>query len=171
MREHLHDPITADEAAAINDVLFRRRRWVDMMAWLHEPDVSWENHFVREKFRAEEADRRLREYLILEDKKWAANGFRHAGDLTFDSRLSAEKLAEQETKWMEDAKIYYLDRAKPCPHCGTPPEHLEWLRYENPPSCWRTIFSGWKTRCRFCLREVDYFIGAIGRGRRPELPA
>ena len=142
-----------------------------MMAWLHEPDVSWENHFVREKFRAEEADRRLREYLILEDKKWAANGFRHAGDFTFDSRLSAEKLAEQETKWMEDAKIYYLDRAKPCPHCGTPPEHLEWLRYENPPSCWRTVFSGWKTRCRFCLREVDYFIGAIGRGRRPELPA
>jgi hypothetical protein len=32
------------------------------------------------------------------------------------------------------------------------------------------VFSGWKTRCQFCLREVDYFMGAIGRGRRPELP-
>jgi hypothetical protein len=63
MRELLHDPITMDEAYALNDVLYRRRWFTDMIAWLKDEPVSWDGYFAREKFRTALADRHLREYL------------------------------------------------------------------------------------------------------------
>jgi len=168
LRLHLHGVITSDEALALNDVLYRRRRWEDMLAWLREPSVSWEKHFVREAIRAEEADRLLNEYLRGQDEKWA-NGTLPSPLL--DWGWSPEQIAEFERTNLEDAKTRYLERAKPCPGCGTPAESLEWFHYVSPPSCWRTVFAGWKTRCQVCSREVDYFQTAIGRGRRPEIPA
>lgn len=167
MREHLHDPVAADEALALNDVLHRRRRWVDMMAWLHEPTVPWEEHFIREADRAREADRKLKEYLRRQDEKWASG--------TLPSPLlalgwSPEEIVEFERTEIEDAKLRYLERAKPCPRCGTPVQCLEWFRYVSPPSS-RTVFSGWKTRCRSCTQEVDYFRGGmIGTRRWREIP-
>jgi len=167
MREHLHDPITADEALALNDILYQRRRWVDMMAWLHEPTVSWKEHFTRETYRPKEADRQLNEYLRGQDEKWAS-GTLPSPLLAFG--WSPEEIVEFERTEIEDAKLQYLDRAKPCPRCGTPAESLEWFHYVSPPS-WRTVFAGWKTRCRSCTQEVDYFRGgAIGSRRRPVIP-
>jgi hypothetical protein len=63
MRGLLDDPITVDEAYALNDVLHRRRRFTDMIAWLQDEPVSWDGYFAREKFRTALADRHLREYL------------------------------------------------------------------------------------------------------------
>jgi hypothetical protein len=59
MRSLLHDPITVCEADTLNDVLFRRQRFTDMIAWLQDDPVSWNAYFAREKVRAEEADRQL----------------------------------------------------------------------------------------------------------------
>ncbi len=103
LREHLHDPISGDEALAINDVLFRRRRWADMLAWLQEPDVPWEGHFAREAIRAEEADRRLRAYLAVEDANWA-KGVLPSPFLALG--WSLEQIAEFERSEIECAKVY-----------------------------------------------------------------
>jgi hypothetical protein len=45
-------------------------------------------------------------------------------------------------------------------------EFLEWFRYMSSPSAGGTSFGGWKTRCRFCFQEVDFFIGTMGRNKR-----
>jgi hypothetical protein len=160
MRELLHDPITVDETCALNDVLYRRRKYVDMIAWLQDEPVTWDGYFVRERFRAEEADRKLTKYLQREDED------RKKGIGKYASKLSPEKNARQIAR----AKSHYLRFAHPCPQCSTPAEFLEWSRWSSPPSDWRHISSGWQTHCTFCLEKVDSFIGLMGTGRRPTLP-
>src|SRR3954469_21308424 len=75
MRALLFDAITIDDVNALNDVLYRRRRYTDMISWLQDDPIAWDGYFIREKFRAEEADRQLEEYLKQEDEDWA-NGIR-----------------------------------------------------------------------------------------------
>ena len=99
MSEHLNDPITGDQANALNDVLYRRTRFVDMIAWLQDEPVAWHGYFAREKFRAEEADRKLAEYLKQQDEDW------EKGIGKFASTLSPEEDARR----MAEAK-------SPLPH-------------------------------------------------------
>lgn len=47
MRALLHDSITADEAYALNDVLYRRRRFIDMIAWQQDEPIAWDGYFAR----------------------------------------------------------------------------------------------------------------------------
>jgi hypothetical protein len=72
---------------------------VDMMAWLHEPTVSWEEHFIREAYRAKEADRQLSEYLRGQDEKWA--------DGTLPSPLLAFGWSPEEIVEFERGEIEY----------------------------------------------------------------
>jgi hypothetical protein len=64
LRTRLPDPITGDQATALNDVLYRRQPWTDLIAWLQDERLAWQNHKAREAFRADEDDRSLRERLI-----------------------------------------------------------------------------------------------------------
>jgi hypothetical protein len=160
MRERLHDPITADEACALNDVLYRRRTFTDMIAWLRDEPVSWDGFAAREKFRDEEDDRQLEEYLKQQDELWAK------GLVRTGPKLSQEELAEYAREYIASAE------AHSCPRCGTLPEHQEWYVYSDPPSCWRHSGSGVASRCKFCrLEEVNFFIGILSRGKRPIEPA
>lgn len=141
------------------------------MAWLQEPSVSWENHFVREVLRAEAADRRLQEYLRAQDEKWEANGFWLPGNFRFGQELSPAEVAEQEARWMEDGKNEYMSQAKPCPQCSALAGSLKWFLYSSRPSFWTDGSSGWRTHCESCRRDVDIFTRRIlGRRRRPEVP-
>src|SRR5207248_2647042 len=143
-------------ANALNDVLYRRRRFRDMIAWLQDEPVSWDGYFVREKFRAEEADRQLLEDLRREEED-RANGI-SPPKLNTGLEIAPELLAEIRERSLADARAAYLPGAKPCPTCGTPAEFLEWFHYMSPPSPWGRFSGGWKTRCRFCLQEVDFFM-------------
>jgi hypothetical protein len=169
MREYLHDPVTEDEAVALNDVIRRRRTWSVLMPWLKEQAVSWKDHCESDAFRTDEADRLLAEYLHDEDEKWA-KGLPSATPFRWvDSEFTQEELAERnvEHEWL---KAFHLKKAKPCPRCGTPPEQLEWFYYCDPPSSWRDYSTGWKTRCGICLQEVQFFWGMTVHGARPEVP-
>ena len=135
MRELLHEPITADEAMALNDVLHRRRRWADLIAWLQEPTVSWPNHFVRQAFRAAEEERRLKEYYRTEAGKWLEGIDSPVAEMTHAA------IAERNQK-SEQAKARYLQRARPCPRCGPPPDFLDWSYHCSPPSCRCPAYTG-----------------------------
>lgn len=156
MRELLHDPITADEADALTDVLYKRKRFTDMIAWLRDEPVAWDGYFLRENFRAGKTDRRLAEYLKQQDEEWTR------GIGKYLAKVSPEEVAS--------AKAACLGKARPCRQCGTPAEFLEWSWYQSPPSGWRHFSAGWKTHCNFCLHRVDLFISVAGRGRRPTVP-
>jgi hypothetical protein len=157
MRALLHDPISADEAYALNDVLYRRLRFTDMVAWLKDEPISWDGYFVREEFRAEEADRQLIEEWRQEAED-RANGIESQREKLWDMSLPPEVLAEINA----NSKAGYLPRAHPCPDCGTPAEFLEWSR----PGV------NWQTRCRFCLCKVDEFIDVlVTPSRRLKRPA
>src|SRR5580704_17967595 len=108
--ERLHDPVTADEAAALNDVLCLRREWAVLMAWLKEPPVSWNNYLVSEALRAAEDDRRLDEYLRGEDQKWFKGIPTPAAFLALDCGLTPEELVERQAAYAEE-KAYYLKEA------------------------------------------------------------
>jgi hypothetical protein len=156
MRELLHDPITVDEAYALSDVLYRRQKFTDMIAWLQDEPIAWDGYFARQRFRAEQADRQLLEDLRREEEE------RDNGITACDSGLSPERSAELAA----DAKRYYLPMAKPCPNCGTPPEFLEWSRYSTPQSPRGFFCGGWNTRCRFCLQVVNDVVEVMGTSRR-----
>jgi hypothetical protein len=158
MRGLLHDPISADEAYALNDVIYRRRRYCDMIAWLQDDPISWDGHFVREVFRAEESDRQLIEQWRKEDEDEANRGARSETN----SWCTPEEAAEFRRQYLEGAKAEYLKFARPCPNCGTPPEFLEWYLDGG----------GLLTRCRFCLQQVSEFTLMIGTiNRRLKRPA
>jgi hypothetical protein len=108
MRALLHDPITVDEANALNDVLYRRRRFPDMIAWLQDDPIAWDGYFIREKFRAEEADRQLTEYLKQQDEDWAKG-------VNFTGWPSGEESASSLTE------IFGPPPPRPteCPDCGS----------------------------------------------------
>jgi hypothetical protein len=108
MRALLHDPIDVEEANALNDVLYRRRRYVDMIAWLQDDPIAWDGYFIREKFRAEEADRQLTEYFKQQDEDWAKGG-------NFTRWPSGEESAVSLTE------IFGPPPTRPieCPDCGS----------------------------------------------------
>ena len=161
MRTLLHDPITGDEAVALDDVVHRRRRYADMIAWLQDEPVSWAGYFAREEFRAEEADRQLMEQWRTE-AEGRAKGIEPQRVKLWDISPDQDSLAEMREKFLADAKAEYLKFAHPCPNCGTPAEFLEWC-YEVGVIL---------TRCRFCLRQVDQFTEMIGTPvRRIKRPA
>lgn len=150
----LHDPITQDEANALLDVLYERRRMSDLLEWLKEMPTTWANFFTYREFKRKEAERvELERYKVL-DERWA----RRKRNRTL-TRAEQEAIARSAA----EAKSYYLHRAHPCPRCGTPPEHLEWYAYCSPPSSWKRLMgrAGWRTRCKFCLQEIDFFCGVM----------
>ena len=152
MRALLHDPITGDEAYALNDVVHRRHKYCDMIAWLSNEPVSWNGYFMREAFREEEADRLNTEY-------WR----KKSEEKPQDSVCTAEE-AECRRQYLAGAKAEYMKFASPCPNCGTPPEFLEWYLHGG----------ALLTRCRFCLQQVNEFTLMLGTGiralnRPPEL--
>jgi hypothetical protein len=159
LTELLHDPITDDEAAALLDVLHEQRRMKDLLDWLEGESISWPSFFVRRKFLEEEAERKRREDLRRADDEWAQRNTEWG---IIESLLTAEERAERETDRAE-ARQQYLSDAKSCPRCGTPPEYLEWFYYSSPPSSWANLCgrAGWKTRCKSCLQQIDFFVGMM----------
>jgi hypothetical protein len=156
MRELLHDPISADEADALVDVLYKRKKFTDMIGWLRDEPVAWDGYFLREKIPGRGGRPRLAAYLKQQDEDWARGIGKYAA-----------KVSPEEVAW---AKAAYLGKARPCCRCGTPAEVLEWSRFHSSPSAWRHFSAGWQTHCKFCLHRVDLFISVMGRGRRPIVP-
>jgi hypothetical protein len=144
LHQLMHNPIIVDEAVALIDVLYQRHTMRTLIEWLKEEPVSWEGHFIRAALQVEEALSIRMEELRKLDEEW--EHINHELDVS-----EAER---------ESAKEMYSPQAMPCPSCGIPPEHLEWLHYSSPPSTWANLcgLAGWKTRCRVCLREVGFFM-------------
>jgi hypothetical protein len=161
MRRLLHDPITSDEAFALTDIVYRRRDYEDMAAWLQDEPISWDGHFARQEYRAEEAYLKHLEVLRKEAEDEANGIVRHDPDSPF----SPEQTAIFKEQRFASAKAAHLPKSRPCPQCGTPPDLLEWtMRSSESPS---GFFMDYLiTRCRFCLRQVDFFGLLMGRTRR-----
>jgi hypothetical protein len=160
LRQLLHEPITGDEAAAIVDVLYQRREMRSLIEWLEDEPVSWRGHFIRAAFRAEEVQRQRQEELRKLDEEWEKGITPLNSPDVGPGMPDPEEEARRRAELLTDAKARHLPKAVPCPSCRTPPEHLEWFWYSSPPSTWENLCgrAGWKTRCRFCLREVNFFI-------------
>lgn len=137
LRLLLSDPITEDQARALVDVARCRREIEDLAAWLEYPAVTWENfprfQAYKDEFRE---DRPLIQMVTALEI-----------DPTELDRIRAES--------RESCIKRFLPKAKPCPRCCTPPEYLDWYQYSPPGG--GTGWSGWGTRCKFCLAEIDHF--------------
>lgn len=155
LRELLHDPISGEEAAALLDVLYGRRYMKDLIEWLETEPMSWAGFFVYRKLLEEEKKRKRDEELRQADERWE-RGIPEPGI----ELIPPEERARMDAEDLVRARTQFLPKAKPCPRCGTPPEHLEWFRYVSRPSTWAYLCGrgGYKTRCKFCLQEVDFFV-------------
>ncbi len=149
LKQFLHDPISQDEANALLDVLYEKCRMADLIEWIQGPEMTWANFFVCRRFKEQEAERAKMEEYRIQDEQWAR---RQSIPLT-----SAEQKELDERK--REAMSSYLQKAHPCPRCVTPPEYLEWYSYCSPPSSWARLMgrAGWRTRCKHCLQEIDFF--------------
>ena len=126
----LSDPLTADQAAALLDVLYERHYMRDLLEWLERPVVEWRNFFALQKFEAEERRRQKPRFLLCGTPLlWAAR-------------------RERALRPLAEIQAEFLPHARCCPHCGTPPQYLEWFYQPGP---------GWSTRCRLCETIVDSF--------------
>ncbi len=98
----------------------------------------------------------------------ASNGMGQLPVLELFPPPTAEERAQLDAKHIEICGREHAGCARPCPRCGTPPEHLEWYRWESGGESGG--YEGVATRCKFCLAEVDSFAGmhwtGIGRRRR-----
>ena len=143
LRLLLHDPITGDEASALLDVLYKRHYMRDLLEWLARRTEPWSGFF---------ADREQRNAALLQtDEEWL-NSWRKS--------LTRKQRAQMERKHLAVAQKEYLPIAQPCPRCGLPAEKLKWFRYRSPRTTWVNLCgrAGWKTRCRICRQEIDFFI-------------
>ena len=137
LRDLLSDPITEDEARALVDVARCRREIEELVAWLERPAVTWENfprfQQIEEEFREERP-------LI---------------QMVTTLKIDPTELERIRAEYREATVGKFLLKARPCPRCGTPPEYLDWYQYHPPTGC--SGWSGWGTRCKFCLAEIDHF--------------
>jgi hypothetical protein len=140
LRQLLAEPITADQARALRDVLYDRRRMSELIGWLEAPPMAWDSYAAYQQFRDEFAsdddDAPLWELL---------------------PPLDAEARARTDALYVESCKKTYADRARPCPRCGTPPDYLEWYPWQQSGKFGG--YMGVATRCKFCLTQVDSFCG------------
>jgi len=132
LRQLLSDPITAEQAEALLDVLSQRRWMTDLIEWLESPEVSWFNFPA---FRSALAY----EFSIRQEWKDCLD------------------VGEDEVGVWEECIKVFLPRARPCPRCRTPPEFLNWYLL---PGILVLDVPGWfelRTRCKFCRAEIDFF--------------
>lgn len=66
----------------------------------------------------------------------------------------------QEEQAVDLARDRYADRARDCPDCGTPPEHLSWFYFRSPDWTWEHLCgrAGYMTVCEWCYRQIDFFV-------------
>ena len=89
--------------------------------------------------------------LLQTDEEWLCN---------WRKSLTRKQRAQMERKHLPVAQKECLPIAQPCPGCGLPAEKLKWLRYRSRRSTWVNLCgrAGWKTRCRICRQEIDFFM-------------
>jgi len=142
LRLLLQDPITGDEASALLDVLYKRHFMRDPLEWLARRTEPWSRFF---------ADREQRHAALRQSEEEWQNRRKS---------LTKKQRARTERKHLAVVQKEFLPIAQPCPRCGLPAEKLKWFRYRSPRSTWANLCgrAGWKTRCRICRQEIDFFI-------------
>jgi hypothetical protein len=152
----LHDPITGDEAQALLDVLSGTRRIQDLLEWLEGEPTAWLEFLVNRETKGLEAARSRKAGARRPGEEWPAVE-------RIDELFDVTPGGEREPRSFVEAKKQFLGQAKPCPRCGTPPEQLEWQWFSSPPITWANLCgrAGWKTRCKTCSRQVDFFLTVL----------
>jgi hypothetical protein len=138
LRDLLSEPITAEQARALVDVARCRRSVEDLVGWLRSPAVTWGNFPRYQEY--EEEFRGEREPLV---------------QMIMPLVTDPGELERIRAKYRQSCITEFLPKANPCLRCGTPPEYLDWYQYSPPGG--GTGWSGWGTRCKFCLAEIDHF--------------
>jgi hypothetical protein len=77
----------------------------------------------------------------------------HVDAARSDASLQAEYPVHQ-------AQKQFLQHARACPRCATPPQFLSWFFFSSPPSTWQHLCgrAGWMTCCDWCHCQVDFFL-------------
>jgi hypothetical protein len=77
-----------------------------------------------------------------------------------DVETSRRNRRLQRKHLVDEAKSYYLARAKPGPKCDTQTEALNWFYFESPKETWPLECgrAGWMVVCDRCHEQVDFVI-------------
>jgi len=136
LRERLSDPITADEAHVLRELLRERISFGSALDWLSRKPMPWTDYLA---WRAQETERLAnvqleREFFPWKDvEAWRAN----------------MKSPQKET-----ARPHPLEPSQ-CPRCQKP---LTWIYFSSPPWTWQALCgtAGWLAVCDECHLQVDF---------------
>jgi hypothetical protein len=151
IRHAFSDPITADEAEGLRDVLYGRRWMRDLLQWISMRPITWSDFFPYrdrlEEERQAEGLRATEEELRKADEKWERTQGR----------------AEEDPKSIAYAKARHITEAEPCPTCGRKPDELDWYYWVSSPTSWHNLCgrAGFRTRCQECDTDIDFFISML----------
>jgi hypothetical protein len=130
LRKTLTDPLTAEEAQGLREVLSKRSKLDDLIEWLKDRRLSWVAFNQGKKWLAEEQKRIKEENAKLEyEKRYEASekAWREKGRTPEEA---ARNDGDLQKRYSHDAaKEKYLADAKSCPKCGTHPDNLAWVSW------------------------------------------
>lgn len=134
LTELLDDPISEDQALALDDVR-RGRATVDALLDYFNTRLAWAEY------------RRVGTRIFPRADVAAARRDR--------------ELQEQHSPF--EARGRYMDRANSCPTCGAAPTDLHWTYFRSPDWTWerRCGRAGWLTSCDHCGIDVDFFVESM----------
>jgi len=168
LRRLLSDPITADQAEALCDCVFKDCQLKEVLSWLGGPPMPWRAYIdgtrwlAAEETRQHEDSRRDELRIMREEAEWWTRRNSHVEAIRKETGVMLEgdpEFRDRYAKLVREAKNDYVKQAKSCPKCGSAPDELAWFRYSalpstDPRSCER---DGWMTFCEKCYGEVEFF--------------
>lgn len=160
LRTLLSDPITYDQAEALNDAILKQAKLDDVIEWLAESALSW-RVFHKHKREATSELKRLRseEQRLEYQRKFAAAQMAWKTKANTPWEAALRDLEFQARHDSAAAKQKYGGSAQPCPQCKS--IDLAWFYFVTPPPPyehqWIHGFAGWETACQKCNIEVDFF--------------
>lgn len=127
----LSDPVDAEEAAVLRDVVLKREQVDDVLPWLEwragDPAKTREEFATFQLHEAEMAHRRL-----------VANIRASSGPRCSFPWPDIEACLEQELTDEERASVGPT-AFRSCPRCDTPLAELRWIHFRSPPWTWKHL--------------------------------
>jgi hypothetical protein len=140
----LSDPITADEAHVLRELLWQRTPFELAFDWLAEKPLSWEEY-------------QKTKTAMAEHNRWRtmAEGIFPWEDV--DACRVPGSEASWPASWATDQPLHEHLKSKTCPCCRA---LLTWIFFRSPAWTWRKLCgrAGWLGLCDRCHFQVDFFL-------------
>ncbi len=136
LRRGLSDPITAEEAHVLRELLRERVTFDVVFGWMDRRPMSWTDYLDwREAELKRQAMLRMERGIFPWEDVAASRE---------DTKLQIGALAK-----------HARPEPRPCPRCQKP---LTWIYFSSPPWTWRMLCgrAGWIAVCDDCHLQVDF---------------